>query len=120
MDIALVQDYHISNGSFSGLPVTWPFYQSKLKTAGIIIANPLFVHVQTLQKDNSVFINLTTKIEILKFGSQYTKPSGNLEFDMEDWSQSMHLCNTLILGVTLMRTYERGVTRGIMLKVIFY
>lgn len=98
IDIALVQDYHKTNNNFTGLPITWSFYKSKLQTAGIIIDNPLLIHVQSLQTDNSIFINLTTKLDKFKIGSQYTKPSGNIQRDLEDWSQALQITPNLILG----------------------
>lgn len=93
MDIRLIQDFHTTNGSFLCLPIIQSFYQSVNQTEGIII----LIHVQTLETDNNVFINLTTKNHHRKIGSQYSRPSGNLERDILDWSQQIQNCSRVVI-----------------------
>lgn len=113
IDIAIVQDYHRNNNSFTGLPIGWSIYQSKNRNAAILIINPKFYHLQALQLENSIFINLTINqqkpgnhnnknpqqnISYIKIGSQYSKPSGDLTKDLQDWTDLLSDSEKLILG----------------------
>lgn len=56
------------------------------------------MHIQTLKIENNIFININTSTHYIKFGSQFSPPSGNLEEDFLSWSQQITDCNNLILG----------------------
>lgn len=61
--MALIQDYHKMENTFSNLPISWAIYESKLKTAALIVINPELYHVESLKLNNSVFINISIKQE---------------------------------------------------------
>lgn len=61
-------------------------------------SQPLLIHIRTLQTRNSIFINVTSKQNTIKIGSQYSKPSGNLEEDLKDWTNAIRNSTDFILG----------------------
>lgn len=87
IDIFLVQDPYIYDGSIAGIPSHWRSFTSLTLSSAIIITNKVYFVIECIKLDNSTFISLTVLNDILTIGSQYTRPypNGDLDKDIQYW-----------------------------------
>lgn len=97
IDIVLWQDMHFKGDSFPGVPGKWINLTSLDKTSGIIKANSSIDMIQIASYNNSVFAGVETSVGTLTMGSQYSKPSGDLDQNLQDWQNYINT-NTFLLG----------------------
>lgn len=82
-DIILYQDPNIKALKMFSKTLAWRVFESKNKTAGIIINNQSIKAIVSTTQENSVILNVSTQNNTLQIGSIYSAPSSNFEADME-------------------------------------